>query len=103
MPLIIDETGTYTMRPDGSKEYGGLTYLEINGKKLYEFNEGVLQISVSPNDLEVLLEQIGEIPAEGKDLTLPAPFGLTGPARFKKVKKIESMPGLKEGEYLMQL
>lgn len=103
MPVISDGTGTYTIRPDGTKEYGCMTCFEVNGKKLYDFNQetGVLQVSMSPSDLEILLEQIGNIPEEGKDLVFPTPIG--EPARFKSVKKIESIPGIKENDYMMKI
>jgi len=103
MPLISDETGIYAIRPDGTRDYGSMNYFEIDGKRLYDFNPetGVLQVSMRPGDLEMLMEQIGEIPENGRDLVLPTPF--VGPARFKGVKRIESISNLKENEYLMKL
>ena len=62
-----------------------------------------MQVSASPADLEILKQSIGEIPKEGKDLVLPNPFGIGGPARFKGVKFIESVPSLKEDEYILRL
>jgi len=72
---------------------------EIDGKKMYNFNPetGILQISMSSSDLEILLQQVGEIPESGMDLRLqlPLPFGVDGPAMFLNVKRIESIPGVK--------
>lgn len=92
MPLISDGTGTYTIKPDGTKEYGCTTSFKINGKKVFDFDQetGILKISISPNNLEVLISKIGEIPAEGMDINLPTSFGEIG--RFKGVKKLESIP-----------
>jgi len=85
------------------KEYGVTTNFRINGKTLYDFDKvkGILQVSASSNDLEILLEQIGEIPKEGIDLALQTPIGV--PSTFEGVKKIESIPGLKEEEYIMKI
>ncbi len=105
MGLISDRSGTYVPREDGTRDYGTMTSAKINGQELYNFDQekGVLQISMSPEDLEILGKQIGEIPKTGKDLILPTPYGLDGHARFKGVKSIETMPDVKEGEYLMVL
>lgn len=105
MGLITDGSGTYVPRPDGTRDYGTMTSAKINGQKLYNFNPetGVLQVSMSSEDLELLGQQIGEIPETGKDLVLPIPYGIEGPARFKGVRSIEPMPEVKEGEYLITL
>lgn len=107
MPVYSDEEGTYSTRPDGTKDYACTTCLEINGRKAYDFNQetGVLQISMSPSSLELLKKVIGEIPKEGRDLVLPNPFPIVadGPARFKGVRSIESIPGLKEDEFMLKM
>jgi len=101
--MISDETGSYTIRPDGTRDYGCMTSFEINGKKLYDFDQetGVLQVSMSPGDLEKLIDNLGELPPEGKDLAFPTPIGEQ--ARFKSVKKIESIPGLEKDEYIIKI
>ncbi len=104
MALILDEKGIYTPRPDG-RNYGCTTREEINGQTLYNFNpeSGILQISMSLGDLEILLRKVGKIPEDGKDIEiqLPLPFGVDGPARFQGVKRIESLPGIEEGRYML--
>ncbi len=72
-------------------------YDDYSSKMLYEFDEtrGILQ--VVPNMLECLLKDIGELPQEGKDLTLPTMY-YGERTTFKNVKKVESIPGLKENE-----
>ena len=105
MALFDDGTGVYTIKADGTRDYGCTTSMEINGQKMYAFDPktGVLQVSMPPGDLEILMKQIGDLPSTGRDLALPTPFFADGPARFKGVKRIEPIPGLKENEYLMRL
>lgn len=102
MLLIDDGFGQYMLRPQGCR-YPRLTHFEINGETLYDFDQktGVLQISASPSDLEILVEWLGPFPEMGKDLTVPCPF--EGFLHFKGVKRLESMHGVKEGEYMMNL
>ncbi len=73
-----------------------------NSGVLYRFipETGDLEISMHPSDLEILLVQIGEIPAEGKDIALQIPAGFL---TFKNVKKIGQIPGLKKDEYLVEM
>ena len=98
--------GLYIEKDDGTREYSSMNNFKINGKEIYKFNPetGVLQISMNSSSLDVFLEGIGEIPEQGKDLVLPTPImGISGPARFYGVKKIESIPGLKESEYMVKI
>lgn len=101
MPVIHNGNRTYKIKRDGKFEYAYTTSFEIDGKKLYDFDPktGVLRISMSPSDLEVLLEKIGEIPAGGKDFTLPAPIS---PVSFRSVKRIEPIQE-QENEYLLKI
>ena len=74
----------------------------VDEKKLFEFYEetGVLGISIDPGDLEILLIQIGEIPSQGKDLSLRMPEGFGGRLLFRDVKRVEQIKGIKEKDYL---
>lgn len=85
--------------------YGCTIIAEINGEVLYNFNQetGLLQVSVSPSGLEILLRKVGEIPKDGKDIEiqLPPPYGIDGPARFQRVKRIESMPRIGKERYML--
>lgn len=129
MAVLSDGIGIYVITDEEVDSRVIQTRYEIDGEKLYEFDPktGVLQISMSPEDVEFLLEEIDEIPEEGKTLTLPTPLSpdispylpevkfknfssreydgpiADGPARFQGVKKIESIPNLKEEDYLMEL
>ncbi|MEK6984386.1 MAG: hypothetical protein AABX33_07465 [Nanoarchaeota archaeon] len=96
---------SYGIRPDGTIEYGETLSVEINGKTLYRFNPqtGVLQVSMSPGHLEILVEQLGGLPMEGRDIKLPTPAFANGPTIFRNVRKVEPIPGLKLGEYMMSI
>lgn len=93
MVLHIDGSGMYRKREDGSREYDCTTLLEINGRKVYDFDKenGILHVLASPSELEKLKRSLGEVPKEGKYLVLPNPSGLAVPARFDGVRSIESM------------
>ncbi|MFH0948886.1 MAG: hypothetical protein V1802_00180 [Candidatus Aenigmatarchaeota archaeon] len=105
--LVSDGTGIYTVKHDGTRDYGCMNSFTINNKKIYDFNQqtGVLQVSMSPQDLEVYLKEIiGGIPESGDlELPLPPPHVSGATAKFKGVKRIESIPGLQEHEYAMKL
>ena len=80
------------MEKTDERDYSDITSYEVQGTKVYDLNKetGVLQMSISPGDLEIFLQDM-DIPPEGKDLRMP----LIGPGEygtFKEVKKIESMP-----------
>ena len=93
----------YGLRPDRTKEDNFTTYFEINDQVVYDHDleRGILRISASPASLENLKRAIGEIPKEGKDLDIPDFLGIGITTRFRAVKAIESIPGLKEDEYLL--
>ncbi len=120
IPKIKRRTRHYlkkTLRKKVSKKFLYIEETEANGKtvrtyktnkgKLIEWNKetGVLKIARGPCDLETLLIQIGEIPAEGKDIALQIPRGPKGSltSTFYNVRKIEPIPRLGEYKYLVEL
>ena len=81
------ELGFYYLRAG----YGCTTLVEVGGRKVYEFDRetGVLQVSMSPDNLSSLQRLIGIVPEDGRDIELPSPLGYI--ANFKKVKSIVPM------------
>jgi len=85
------------------RNYSNMTSYTIGGIKAYDFNKetGILQMSISPDDLEIFMEGMN-IPPEGKDLKMPLiipeEFGT-----FRGVKKVESIPGKENWEYLFKM
>ncbi len=104
MGIISDSSGTYSSNPDGTRNYGVTTNIQMNGQTLYAFNPetGVLQASMSPSDLEVMLKDMGPIPEDGRTFVLDMPF-MDGPAHFPGLRRIEPTP-LAEGQrYLIRI
>lgn len=64
----------------------------LNGRELYGFNSenGTLRVSTDDEGLENLLKLVGDIPQEGKDVYLPAPFTFPESFEFRGVKRIVS-------------
>jgi len=104
--MVTDETGTYVLLPDGKRDYGRPTNLLIDGEAVYRFDEktGVLQLSMSASDIEILVGEIGDLPEEGREIQLPAPPIVgTRPVVFKGVKKIESISKEEGDSYLLRI
>ena len=83
-------------------DYEDMHSYSVNGTKVYEFNKetGVLQMSISKKDLEFFLD--GRTIPESGNLTLPLIIpGEYG--TFRGVKKIESIPGHEDWEYLFKM
>jgi hypothetical protein len=91
MPIISDDSGTYTIGPDGRREYGNTTQMKVNDTILYDFNPetGELAIAADEQSIAYLIQSYGGIDKMSK-VTLPSPFGIGGPARFQGVKSIRS-------------
>lgn len=106
MAKICDDCGVYVVKPDGRREYA--SFLEVSIGELYAFNldpeEGVLYISTSRENVEILKRQIGEISEEGADLTLLRLLHDDDiNYKFEGVKRIEPFPGIAEYSYLLEL
>jgi hypothetical protein len=86
------------------EEYGSgvLREIKIGDRVLYIFNTDtrMLNVSISPGNLEILLREIGEIPDKGKDLIMPEIDGHY--IFFSKVRKIEVISGLSDEDCLLK-
>jgi len=105
MGLIMDGTGIYSIKDDGTKEYATPISAKINGEELYTFDseKGNLRISMSPKGVENLRQSLEGSLEKGICLEIPDPFGLGGPARFKGVKSIDSLPKPVDKDYLISI
>ncbi len=95
MPLISDETGTYTVRPDGTKEYASCGKLAMNDRDaiLFDKETGILQLSASPEDCVLFANMYGISENTPQNITLE----LFEVLYFHKVKQVVSIPK-KDGE-----
>jgi len=71
------------------------------GKVMYQFDEetGVLEVAMSPGQLETLVQRIGEIPPEGKDVAMSTKF-YREHVIFNGVKKILQISTLTGVDYV---
>lgn len=101
--VIIDETGISLISGDRTKKYATPVSAKINDEELYTFDseKGLLRLSMSPEDVENLVQVFGKFPKDGRYLEIPDPFGLESPARFEGIKSIESLPKPADGNYFM--
>jgi hypothetical protein len=87
----------------GCPGYGCTTIVGDGKKTIYDFNHetGILKVSMNSRNLKSLVSMVGQIPESGKDIILPTPLEYGYVATFKGVKKIKSIKGLEENEYML--
>src|SRR5437868_5143843 len=90
MATISDETGTYTPRANGKRDYGTTTKVEFNNIVVYDFNPqtGILKIATDQQSIDYIVQGCGGI-ENMSELTLPFPYGFQAPCRFTGIKSIE--------------
>lgn len=98
MGIVSDGSGVYTIRPDGTRDYGTMTKLELNGETIYRFDPetGILEVSADEDSIARLTAKVGPLPATEIILPSPPPFLDGSPCRFHGVKEIKRLP-LKNG------
>ena len=101
MSVISDDSGTYSVGPDGKKRYAAATECKLNDEFLYRFSAetGILEISANERSIELLVESIGGLPKD--ELILPA-YPLGEPLHFHNVKEIKSFPR-KDGSFFIKI
>ena len=95
---------SYGVRADGRIDEQALE-VNFGDRTLYKFNPktGVLQVSMEPAELERMIAQRGGIPKDGRPLVLPSVAGVPQSGSFRGVTRVESIPGLKDGNYVMRI
>ncbi len=102
MPTISDGSGTYSIGPDGEKRYATATLVSINNEPIYRFDikTGILELSISEEDIPLLTEYLGGLPA--KEIMLPSPIPSEANCHFHNVREIKSL-AKKDGTFLIKM
>ena len=110
MTIRFDNTGVYRVHSNADRSYIYPIRIvdRFSKKTVYDFDpkSGVLKISISPGDLEILLQQLGGIPDSGRDLILPSPNPVDGTAstlNFTGVKHAVPITEEDERNYYIRL
>ncbi len=100
MAIASDGIGGYAIGPDGQRIYPHKSSFTVNGVNLFQYDQatGVLQLSISPSELERMLETLGPFPSEGRNMAFS--FHPLGEQVFPSLKRIESVAG-PDGTYLL--
>ena len=97
MAIHDDGNGPYTVRDDGSKDYGQLSELSLNDETVIRFHSdtGTLFLSTSPEDCKKLSSLIDEDADGSPTISIPGFLpGMPEMLKFENVKKIVSLePG----------
>ena len=97
MAIHDDGNGPYTIREDGTKDYGQLTEFSINDESVVRFDAdtGTLFLSTSPEDCKRLSSLIDEDAVCSPTISFPGFLpGMPEELKFENVKKIVSLePG----------